>query len=167
MDLHMQSHRYVQRLPDWKAACVAGFVAGAILMVLELLWSTLYTDTGPWPAMHMVAALMLGPGELQTAGFSLEIAAAALLAHYILGVAFGVILACIIAPRHFDSSHRMVAIIGALFGVAMYAFNFYGMARVYTWFVEMRGWPTLVAHLVFGVSAALLYMQMEKRDPQT
>jgi hypothetical protein len=166
MDLHMHSHRYVHRLPDWAAASVAGFVAGAILMVLELIWSTLVTGTEPWVASHMIAALMLGPGTVQTTGFSIGVVAAALVTHYILGIAFGIILAGIIAPYHFDSSAIMAVTIGALFGLAMYVFNFYGMVRIYTWFAEMRGWPTLVAHLIFGIAAAMLYLRLERREQE-
>ena len=36
MELRMHSHHYVARQPDWIAAAVAGFVAGAVVMVMEL-----------------------------------------------------------------------------------------------------------------------------------
>ena len=41
MELHMQSHHYVRRQPDWTAAAVSGLAAGALLLVLELFWSSI------------------------------------------------------------------------------------------------------------------------------
>ncbi len=35
---------------------------------------------------------------------------------------------------------------------------FTAWVRIYTWFAEMRGWPTLVAHLIFGIATAMLYL---------
>jgi len=35
---------------DWAAAAVAGLGAGAILMVLDLMWSLAITGEGPWAA---------------------------------------------------------------------------------------------------------------------
>lgn len=162
MDLHMHSHRFAHRLPDWTAAAVSGFAAGAIMMVVELLWSTLVTDTGPWGTTHMIAAMVMGPVVLQSSGFSFGVVLAALIVHYLLGVVFGMILAAIIAPYHFDSSIGMVMLTGAVFGLAMYLFNFYGMVRVYTWFAELRGWATADTHLIFGIAAAVLYRQFER-----
>jgi hypothetical protein len=55
MELHMHSHRWEQRMPDWTVAAVSGFAAGAVLMVLELLWSTIIQGTSPWVTSHMIA----------------------------------------------------------------------------------------------------------------
>src|SRR5437870_1558818 len=73
MELHMRSHRLESRRPDWTAAAVSGFAAGAVLMVLELLWSTLVADAGPWTVSHMIAAITMGPDALQSTGFSVPI----------------------------------------------------------------------------------------------
>lgn len=35
MELHMQSHHWERRMPDWLAASVAGLVGGALVIVLE------------------------------------------------------------------------------------------------------------------------------------
>lgn len=40
MELHMQSHHWERRMPDWLAASVAGIVGGALVIVLEFFWST-------------------------------------------------------------------------------------------------------------------------------
>ncbi|MNH46053.1 hypothetical protein D3C79_1086840 [compost metagenome] len=51
---------------------------------------------------------------------------------------------------------------GAVFGVLVYLFNFYGMASFFTWFAEIRGWTTMLAHVIFGMVAATMYWQLEK-----
>lgn len=159
----MDTHHWERRLPDWPMAALSGFVAGAVLMVLELLWATAVSGVDPWNTPHMVAALIMGPGVLQSGGFSLSVAIAALVTHYVLGIAFGMVLAGIIAPFHLDSSAGMVFLSGAIFGLVLYLFNFYGMERIFPWFADMRGWATLVGHLIFGMVAASVYWKLERR----
>jgi hypothetical protein len=158
----MHSHRWERRLPDWKVAAVSGFVAGAVLMVLELLWSTFAGSGNPWLATHMVAAILMGPDVLQSADFSLPVVIVALVTHYVLGIAFGLVLAGIIVPYRLDSSIGMILLTGAVFGLVLYLFNFYGMVRVFAWFAELRGLSTLVAHLIFGLVAAAMYWKLEQ-----
>jgi hypothetical protein len=160
----MHSHRWVRREPDWTAASVAGFVAGAVVMVLELIWSVMQNGS-PWETTHMIAALVMGPDVLHASDFNFSVVAVALITHYVLGVFFALILAIIIAPFHFDSSAGMALVVGAVFGLILYWFNFYGVARFFAWFEEMRGWTSVVAHLIFGMTAALAYWKLER--PQT
>lgn len=162
MELHMHSHRLEVRAPDWTAAAVSGFVAGAALMVLEMLWSTNMMGATPWTMSHMIAAMVLGPDALQSRAFDVGIVAMALVIHYLLGMLFGIMLAAIIAPFHFDSSIGMTLLIGAVFGLALYMFNFYGMTRFFAWFVELRRMPTLLAHLIFGMVAAGMYLKLKR-----
>jgi len=82
----------------------------------------------------------------------------------VLGIVMGMILAAIIAPFHLDSSAGMILLTGAVFGVIVYLFNFYGMEQIFPWFAELRGWPTLVAHLIFGMTAAAMYWKLERRE---
>jgi len=162
MDFHMHSYRW-QRQPDWPAAAVAGLAAGAVLMVLELFWLTWVAGGNPWAASHMIAAVVMGPDPLQSSGFSLSVVTVALAAHYVLGGVFGLLLAAIIVQFHLDSSVGMVSLAGALFGAALYLLNFYGMVRFFPWFVDWRGTATLVNHLIFGLTAALLYWKLNRR----
>ena len=163
MELHLHSHRLEARAPDWMAAMASGFLAGAILMVLELLWSTNQLGVSPWATSHLVAAMVLGRDVLSSTDFVLSVVAVALMTHYLLGILFGVILAAIIAPFHFDSSPKLAVVIGSLFGVALYMTNFYGMAYFFPWMIEARGWFALTAHLIFGISTAWLYCKIERK----
>jgi hypothetical protein len=135
-------------------------------MVLELLWTTNLMGATPWTMPHMVAAIVMGPSVLQPHDLNLAVIAVALVTHYVLGVVFGLILAAFIAPFHFDSSPGMALAVGAIFGLLLYLLNFYGMARAFPWFAEMRGWPTVFAHLIFGMSAALMYWKLERQAGQ-
>ncbi len=162
MELHMHTHRWELRSPDWTVAAVSGFAAGAVLMVLELLWSTIIMGASPWETSHMVAAITMGQDALQSIDFDLLIVAVALITHYVLGIAFALILSSVIVQFHFDSSIGMVLLTGAVFGVVMYLFNFYGMVRFFSWFAEMRSWATVVAHVVFGLIVASMYWKLEQ-----
>jgi len=164
MELHMQSHHYVRRLPDWTAAAVSGLAAGALLLVLELFWSSMVSGVNPWVATRMIAAIVMGPEVLQTSLFSVGTVAAALLIHFVLGAVLGMILAAILAPFTLDSSLGLAMLAGAVFGVVVYVFNFYVMTRAFPWFVEVRGWHTFVGHLIFGVAAAACYWKLESKD---
>lgn len=162
MELHMHSHRWEARKPDWQAAAASGLVAGAILMVLELLWTTNLIGATPWTMPHMIAAIAMGPQVLEPHDFNLMVMAVALITHYLLGIVFGLILGAIIAPFHFDSSPGMALAVGAIFGLMLYLLNFYGMARMFPWFAQMRGLATVIAHLIFGMSAAIMYWKLER-----
>lgn len=162
MDLKLHSYPR-HRLPDWAAAATAGFAAGAVVMVLELFWSTLASGRGPWGVSHMIAAIVMGPAVLQSNDFSLAVVSVALVAHYILGIAFGVILAVIVAPFLRDSNVGLVLLAGAVFGALLYLLNFHGMTHFFPWFADWRGTRALLMHLVFGLTAALLYWKLNRQ----
>lgn len=154
------------RRPDWAAAAVAGFLAGAVLMVLEGVWA-LFAGTGvlhgdPWLTSRMLAAMVLGRGALEGGGFSLGIVLLALAIHYLLGILFGLALAALVTEFHSEASPGAMQFIGACFGVLLYLVNFYLMSYAFPWFAELRGWSTLMAHLIFGISAALLYWKLRR-----
>lgn len=165
MEHRLYLHRWERRAPDWLAAAVAGFAAGAVLMVLELAWAALSNSNGPWRISQLVAALVLGPGSLQVSPYHFDtgVAVLALFTHYVLGVAFGLVLGFILAGFHYDTSLLAVPLIGAAFGALLYLFNFIALTQWFSWFAELRGWATFVSHLVFGVSAALLYWKLARR----
>ena len=170
MELQMHLHRWERREPDWSAAAVSGFAAGAVLMVLELLWAAFFlSGTSPWRISQLVAAMVMGtdPLQLPAGAFSVPVVVVALATHYVLGIAFGMVLGFIAAGFHYDTGPGVLAVVGLLFGGLLYLFSFYFATQAFTWLIELRGWPTLVAHLVFGVTASLLYWKLARRpSPQ-
>ncbi len=165
MELQVPSHRWESRMPDWPAAVVAGLVAGALAMVMDLLWTTLMLGSNPWHTSHQVAAMLMGPELLQgsTQGFNLGVVATAMAIHYGLGVLFGCIVAFIVTGFHYEGDLPMLEIIGGLFGIALYFINFYGLVRLFPWVAEMRSGAYLVEHLVFGMAAATVYWKLARR----
>lgn len=162
MDLHLHSYPRL-RQPDWAAAASAGFAAGAVVMVLELFWAILAHSASPWAVSHLVAAIVMGPATLQSNEFSVAVVAVALLAHYALGVVFGLLLALTIAALSLDSSVGLLSVAGVVFGAALYLLDFHGMTRFFPWFIALRGTETLCIQLIFGVTAALLYWKLKRQ----
>lgn len=161
MEMRLRLHHWEGRQPDLVAAAVAGFAAGALLMVMELLWAGLMQGETPWRISQFVAALTLGPYTVLHAPANVldpTVVGIALVTHYVLGIGFGVVLGAVVAGYHYDDDVKVsLPVIGALFGAALYLFNFFALTEVFPWFTEMRAWGTFVAHLIFGISAAVLY----------
>jgi|KBSSwiStaDraftv2_1062776.scaffolds.fasta_scaffold32410_3 hypothetical protein len=159
MDLHLvlQSHHWERRAPDWLAAAVAGFAAGALVMVIEMLWAVAVQGTSPWLLPRMIAAIAMGPGALQGSEFSVQVIGVALAIHYALGTAMGMLLAAIVAPFRLDSSLGLVLAMGALFGLVVYLIDFYVMVQAFSWFKDVRGLGMLMLHVIFGIAAAAMY----------
>ncbi len=164
MKVPMQSVRLERRSPDWLVAAVAGFAAGAVLMVLDLFWSAVVEGGGPWRTSHMIAPIILGPEILQSPSFSFNfsVVAVALATHYVVGILFGLVLAAIMARLNLDSSLPKALVTGAVFGGAVYLLNFHVMSNWFPWLADLRGWATVAAHLVFGTVAAFLYWKLER-----
>lgn len=167
MELGLHLHRWERRSADWPAAAVAGFAAGALLMVIELSWAAVAGSDGPWRISRLVAALVLGPDTLQTAPFAYDtgVVIVALATHYLLGMGFGMVLGFVVAGFHLEGSIVATLSLGAAFGALLYVINFHVLTQVFWWFAELRGTTTLVAHLVFGIAAALLYWKLARRGP--
>lgn len=163
MELPLTSLHWERRAPNWIVAAVSGFAAGAVLMVLDLIWSSIVDPGGPWRTSHMIAPIFLGTdtAQLTVFDFSPRVVAIALAVHYALGIAFGLILAAVMAPLHLDATVPRVLVTGAAFGLILYIVNFFGMVQWFPWLADLRGWATVAAHLVFGMVAALLYWKLE------
>jgi hypothetical protein len=168
MEIRQASVHWERRSPNWVVAIVSGFAAGAVLMVLDLLWSTFVTG-GPWRTSRMLAPIFLGPGSAQAAEdqFSFSVVAMALAVHYVLGMGFGMILAAIMTPLNLDSTPTKALVTGAVFGLVLYLVNFYGVVSVLPWLADLRGWATIAAHLVFGAVAAWLYWKLARGPSAT
>ncbi|MDB5955946.1 hypothetical protein [Ramlibacter sp.] len=152
------------RAPDWAAAGVAGFAAGAVLMVLDLLWSSLFNADGPWRTSHMIAPLFLGTEPLRTTGYGFHagVVSVALAVHYVLGVVFGLVMGAIMAQLHADARPGRALATGGILGIALYLVNFHGLPAFFPWLAELRGGDTLAAHVVFGCVAGLLYFRLKR-----
>src|SRR6185369_1281603 len=91
------------------------------------------------------------------ATFAPGIFAVALLIHLPLSIAFACVIAFVL--------HRwglLVGIVGgALLGLALYWINFGTVFNLVPWFAPMKGWETMLAHVVFGAVAGGTYELLE------
>ena len=165
MEGRLHLPRWTRGEPDWWAAAVGGFAAGAVLMVVELLWATAMSNAGPWRISQLIAALLLGTGTLQPSadGFNGVVVAVALVTHYAAGISFGMAAAFIGAGFHYDTRPAVMAAMGAVFGAALYVFSLHFATLVFPWLAELRGWTTFAANLIFGITGALLYWKLARR----
>jgi hypothetical protein len=164
MDTHLGSQQRQWHAPDWTAAAVAGFAAGAVLMVLDLIWSSIFAVDGPWRTSHMIAPIIIGQERLSTSGygFSIGVVALALATHYVLGIVFGLLMAAGMAQFNLAATPGRALVTGAAFGLVLYLINFHVVARFFPWLIDLRGWETQAAHVAFGVVAALLYWRLKR-----
>src|ERR1700675_3256968 len=113
MELHLHSHHFERRTPDWRAAAVSGIVAGAVLLFLAWIL-VVATGGNVWGPPRMVAAIALGNSVfVRPTSFDLAMVIVALAVHFVLAVAFAVILAVLVAAFNFDSSLGMASLTGA------------------------------------------------------
>lgn len=165
MDTYLGLHRWHWRAMDWVAAAVSGFAAGAVLMVLDLVWSAIFNPDGPWRTSHMIAPIFSGATDsLQAADypFSVSVVSIALLTHYMLGIVFGLVLAAILAQLRLDTEPLKALVTGAFLGLLLYVLNFEVLTAFFPWLAGLRGTATLAAHLVFGCVAAVLYWRLKR-----
>lgn len=149
---------------DWVAAAVAGFAAGAVLMVLDLVWSSIFNAHGPWRTSYMLAPILMGQESLRSAPyhFSVGIVSVALLTHYLLGISFGLATGFALSQLELDASLQRAALAGLVFGGLLYLVNFGLLVSFFPWLAELRGWDTFLAHLVMGVVTAVLYWRFNR-----
>lgn len=164
MDTLLGLRTWRWRATDWAAAAVSGFAAGAVLMVLDLVWSALFNPDGPWRTSHMIAPIFIGTDDLKATGygFSAGVVAIALATHYSLGILFGLAMGALMAQLKVDQTPLQALVAGAIMGTVLYLINFDLMVGFFPWLATLRGPATLCAHVVFGIVAALLYWRLKR-----
>lgn len=130
------------------AAFVAGTVATAAQMLLWWLEATPVIDTLLRDA-RLTAAIVMGRGVLdEGAAWRWDVMAWATLIHFGLSLLYALI-AWPVARR---LAPVPATLVGAAYGLAIYAVNLYGFTSLFPWFAVARGGATLLAHVVFGVT---------------
>jgi hypothetical protein len=103
---------------------------------------------------RLTAAIVMGRSVLgASAGFDPTIMGVATLVHAVLSLAYAAVLARMV--RNLSPGAALLA--GGAFGLVLYGVNLHAFTAIFPWFVSVRGAITLVAHLVFGVTAAGIY----------
>jgi len=147
---------------DWAAAGWAGLAAGFVMILLETSFASMFTTESGVSPVRQIAAIALSESVLPPVSpFTAIVFLAAMGVHLPLSLVYARVLAVFV---HGAPLGRAVAI-GALFGAALYAVNYYALTNVFAWFAASRGWITLLAHLAFGATAAGLYVLLSERRP--
>lgn len=136
-------------------AAVAGLVAGIVATAVQMMlwWSASYSPVGMLLRdARLAAAIVLGRSVLPPpASFDWAVMLAASAVHLALSIAYGLLLAPLVA--------RIAAwpavLAGSAFGLLLYAINMYGFTLLFPWFEASRDWITAVAHVAFGASGAV------------
>ncbi|WP_175720873.1 sodium:proline symporter [Burkholderia anthina] len=135
----------------------AAFGAALGSTVIELLLWWIVGDD----AMHnllrdarLTAAIAMGRRALgSSTGFDPVVMGVATLVHAALSLVYAAVLAK--AIRGLSPGPALVA--GGVFGLVLYGVNLYGFTAIFPWFAQVRGGITLIAHLVFGITAAAVH----------
>lgn len=142
---------------QWKAAILAGIVAGLVFLILEMMLVPMFLGGSPWGPPRMIGAMALGADVLPPpATFDIGVVLTAVVIHMVLSMLFAVVLAFVI--RGWDISKAAVA--GAIWGLVLYFLNFYVMTAIWPWFADARNWVSILSHLVFGLVAGISYVKM-------
>ena len=151
------TRRRMRQVMDWRASIQAGLIAGVVLLLIMLIGYPIVTGGSVWTVFRFIASLVLGRELLLSPDFSFGIVLLALFLHMILSVVYTWILAFII--------HRWGLIVGfvggALFGLALFAINFYTFTALFPWFTMVRSWQFAALHIIFGAVAGTVYELLE------
>lgn len=145
---------------DVAAVLWAGVVAGAVFMMLEMLMVAMFLGHSPWAPPRMIAAMAMGREVLPPPGtFDMTIMMVAMGIHFVLSLFLAFVFALV--ARDWASGKALM--LGAVFGLAIYLFNFYVMTGVFPWFADARNWVSVLSHVVFG--AVLGWVYAARRRP--
>lgn len=137
----------------WGKAVYAALIAGVLFLAVQMLVVSPIQGVSSWLPVRMIAAIALGTRALPDTGASLEVLVAAFLVHFGLSI----MTAWILAPLVQGATLVKAVLIGAVLGLVIYLVNFYLLTAAFTWFAGIRGWATLINHLLFGAVIAWSY----------
>ncbi|MCA7952824.1 sodium:proline symporter [Burkholderia seminalis] len=135
----------------------AAFGAAVGSTVIELLLWAIAGDDAVRNLLRdarLTAAIVTGRGVLgSSGGFDPLVMGVATLVHAALSLVYAAVLARLVHGL----SRRATLLAGGAFGLVLYGVNLYAFTAIFPWFIPVRGAITLIAHLVFGITAAAVY----------
>jgi hypothetical protein len=146
---------------DWRMAILAGVVAMVVFAMIEMAFSWAMRGDSPWQPLVVFGTVALHaamPSAHVGGGIRTMLVGAALL--LALGALSGVILAYIVDRIGVLAA----AIAGAIFGLAMYAVDLYGVARLFPVLLDLRDWMSALAYVIQGALTAALYKVMMREE---
>jgi hypothetical protein len=150
-----------KRITRWGKGAFAGLIAGALFITLEMALLELFGKGNIWDPVRLSASIALGNRAVATSTpFTFDIFFVGIMIHFIMSILYAVILGMVIHKL----KPPVATLVGAGFGLLIYLFHFYGLESFYPWVAGWRNWIVIVAHLVFGASAAWIYSHLHVRQ---
>ncbi|MDX1376985.1 MAG: hypothetical protein R3357_15570 [Burkholderiales bacterium] len=149
-----------RRLIHWRAALLAGLAGGIAFLVLQPFLTLMVSGESFWAPLRMIAAILMGRGVLEAEGFGFGPLLAALLVHFALSLVYGVGFGLIVHRWHMGLwrwNTSLATAVGAVYGVALFALNFFAFTQLFPWFAEARSVVTLFTHIAFGAVVGVAY----------
>ena len=150
---------------SWSAAVWAGLIAGLAFVIMEMILVATAGGGSAWGPPRMMAAIVMGkdvlPGPENPPTFDLGIFLIGMVVHFVLSVVLALVLAAGLAAMRAGAGAAIA--VGAVFGLLVYAINFYGFTALFPWFENARNWITIASHLVFGSVAGGSYVSLATR----
>jgi uncharacterized membrane protein YagU involved in acid resistance len=147
---------------NWNAAIKAGLIAGLVFMALEMILVATIGGESPWAPPRMIAAIAMGKEVLPPpATFEPVSFIVAMLVHFGLSVVLAIVFALIAGSAGWSVAQATFA--GLIFGLIVYAVNFYGMTAFFPWFAMARNLISILAHAIFGLVLGYSYRAMTSR----
>ena len=147
--------------PVLGSAIMAGLIAGAVFMAVEMLLVWLAMGMSPFAPPHMIAAIIMGPevlpGPKVVPGSNPGVIVVAMMVHFVLAVVLAFIFKLVAERLRLNGAMLLAA--GVVFGLLVYAINFYGMTAIFPWFAMARNSISVLAHAVFGLVLAYALMR--------
>jgi hypothetical protein len=146
---------------DWSMAVLAGIVAIVVFAALQIIFALGIRGTGPLhPLVTFGTAALSAIAPSVTPGGGPKTAAVGVALLLALGALSGIVLALVV--------HRVgvivAGVVGAVFGIAMYAIDIYGFARLFPVLAELRDWTSALAYVVQGALTAGLYKTLTRDE---
>lgn len=148
---------------NWKAALIAGLVAGLVFMMLEMVLVGTIGGQSPWGPPRMIAAMAMGKEVLPPpATFDTGIVMVAMIIHFPLSIILAAVLGWVIS--HWRMNLMTSLVVGTIFGLVVYFVDFYIMTGIFPWFAMARGGISIFAHAMFGLVLGWTYHAIAKPD---
>ena len=142
------------------AIVTAGLAAGAMALGAMTAISVAAYDESPWKLVRMMAAIVGGPALLEPSdAFAAGTVMLGLAVHFALSILYTAAIAGVLR----DLPREAAPVAGLVFGALLYAANLHGFTALFDWFAELRTADTFVAHELFGLLAASLARELERR----
>ncbi len=134
----------------------AGLISGSLIVLIQVLLWLIFTDDFPAILLRdtrLTAALVLGSSVLSpSATFSFAVMVTATLIHFTISILYTAVVSALTAQL----KAAKALLVGFGFGIVLYIVNLYGFTVIFPWFVQARGWITLITHGLFGITAVLV-----------